>query len=208
MNGLLRLTTAFAIPLGVLNAVGGVIAGIWLAILGEWGMIGWGFAFMVFSSWGLSFAMMPGMIFAFPIAYFFDRGQRVLAYPFVFLAGLYNTAVITVWCGWTLAFFAQRADGSSMIPALLWAYGAATGPLAYMTQKEGQGGGDNTGATITTYFAQLGFVIMVGAALVAGLSIAEAMVIFAAVMLIGTGFQFIVALQAQRERDAIVGRAA
>lgn len=195
MNALLRLLMAFAVPLAWLNALGGIVAGIWLAILGQWGTIGWGFAFMVFSTWGLGLAMMPGFIFALPVAYLFERGYKVLGYPFVFLGVLYNTAVITIWCGWTLAFFAQRADASSLIATLLWAYGAATGPLSYMTQQEGQGGGDNTAAAVTTYFAQLGFVVMILTALFAGITIYEAMVIFACVMGLGTICQFILALE-------------
>jgi len=187
----------------VANALGGIVAGIWLAILGEWSMIGWGFGFMFFSVWGLSLAMMPGFIFALPVAYLYERGHKVLASPFILLGILYNVAVITIWCGWTLAFFAQRADDSSLIPALLWSYGAATGPLSYMTQQEGQGGGDNTAAAVTTYFAQLGFVVMVLTALFAGVTIYEAMIVFACVMGVGTIFQFILALQQDREQKSV-----
>ncbi len=52
-------------PLAWLNGLGGIVAGVCLAIIGQWGIIGWGFGFMLFSVYGLSLAMLPAMIFAF-----------------------------------------------------------------------------------------------------------------------------------------------
>ena len=64
MNAILRLMTAVAVPLGLFNALGGIVAGIWLALLGEWGAIGWGLAALVFTTLGMSFALMPGLAIA------------------------------------------------------------------------------------------------------------------------------------------------
>jgi len=150
---------------------------------------------MFFAVYGLSIAMMPAFIFAFPAAYLYQRGLKAFAYPFILLGVLYNTAVITVWCGWTLVFFLERADANALIPATLWSYGAAIGPLAYMTAKEGQGGGDNTSAVFTTYFAQVGFVAMALTLWFGGVTVLNAMAVFAAVMLLGTLLEFIVEVQ-------------
>jgi hypothetical protein len=40
MRTLSGLFTAFSIPLIILNMLGGIVSGIWLAVLGEWGDIG------------------------------------------------------------------------------------------------------------------------------------------------------------------------
>jgi hypothetical protein len=38
METFTKLAAALSVPLGLLNMLGGIVAGIWLAILGEWGM--------------------------------------------------------------------------------------------------------------------------------------------------------------------------
>src|SRR5258705_4133805 len=114
MNAIMRVLGAIAIPLGWFNFLGSIVAGIWLAILGEWGLIGWGIASMFVSAYGLSLVMMLAVVFALPGGYLFNRGWKVLASPFVLLGVLYNTAVITVWCGLVLACFSQRSDDSSL----------------------------------------------------------------------------------------------
>jgi hypothetical protein len=45
-----------------LNFFGGIVSGIWLAVLGQWWAIGYGIAGLFFSSTLLGFAMMPGLL--------------------------------------------------------------------------------------------------------------------------------------------------
>jgi hypothetical protein len=205
MIAILNALSALSLPLGILNALGGIVAGVWLAIAGKWSVLGWGIAFFFCSTFALGFAFMPGLAFAAPGAYFYSRGStwaKLLSYPFLFFSVLYNVVVITVWCVWTLGFFLRAAGNAPLIPVLLWAYGAATGPLAYMAHQEGEGGGNNTGSVMTTYFAQIAFVIMVVADLLAGLTISQGMFVFAFVMLVGMLCQFNLALRLQSEGKA------
>ena len=57
MEAFVRLMTVMAVPLGILNIFGGVVSGIWLAILGEWGIIGYGILALMVSGIGLGLAM-------------------------------------------------------------------------------------------------------------------------------------------------------
>src|SRR3546814_13869529 len=56
MKALENLMGAFSVVLVLLNALGGVVAGIWLAILGEWGSIGYGLMFGIGGAMLISFA--------------------------------------------------------------------------------------------------------------------------------------------------------
>ena len=66
MNAFANLATVLAVPLGLINMLGGIVSGIWLAILGEWGIIGYGIAALFVSGIGLGLAMVPGLLLAAP----------------------------------------------------------------------------------------------------------------------------------------------
>jgi len=58
-----RIIEILSLPIMILNMVGGIIGGIWLAILGEWGLIGIGILLMFTSHWILAILMMPSLLF-------------------------------------------------------------------------------------------------------------------------------------------------
>lgn len=192
-----RLATALAVPLGLLNLLGGIVAGIWLAVLGKWGIIGYGIGALFVSGFGLGIAMMPGLLFAAPAGVFYEKENKLGFYFFGFLGALYTVAVLTGWCIAVLYFFVSRADSTSIIPVLLWSYGVATGPIAWLAQKEAQGGGGH-GAMISTFFAQVAYVMVILAVLFLRVSLVDVIVLFAVIMAIGLVFQFRVASQLER----------
>ncbi len=202
MNAIVRFVGASAIPLGLFNLLGSVVAFIWLAVVGEWALIGWGIASTFLSTYLLGFVLMLSIVFALPGGYLWKRGWTVLASPFIVLGVLYTTAVITLWCGWVLAFAAQRVDNASLVPALLWSFSMATGPLAFMASKEDA---DNISATMTSYFAQVSYIVMMLAVLL-GIRLMEAMYFFSAVMLVGAVLTFILTKQQERERGLVLQR--
>ena len=126
-----------------------------------------------------------------------EKGNNLGFYFFGFLGALYTVAVLTAWCIVVLYFFARQADSDSIIPILLWSYGVATGPIAWMTQKATQGGGGE-GAIICSFFAQVAYVIVILAVLFFGVSLMDVIVLFGAIMVIGIVFQFRIASQLER----------
>jgi hypothetical protein len=70
-------------PLMLLNAFGGIAAGIWLLTLKEWGAIWYGIAALLFSHYLLGFAVMPGALFAVPGMALAEKGRFLLALPFM-----------------------------------------------------------------------------------------------------------------------------
>jgi hypothetical protein len=85
MKALVGLISALSIPLMLLNMLGGIVSGIWLAILGEWGAVGAGVLGLFVSTSLLGFALMPGLLFAVPAAYCLEKGKTI---GLVFFAAL------------------------------------------------------------------------------------------------------------------------
>jgi hypothetical protein len=137
MTALLKPMTTTVTPLAFLNVFGGIVAGIWLAVLGEWGAIGWGLVAIVLSTCGMSMAFLPAVGLDSLGVYFARRGHTLLFSFFALLSSFYTVGTIALWCGLVLYFFALLADASSVIPLLLWSYGIATWPFAWMAAKEG-----------------------------------------------------------------------
>lgn len=198
MEALARLFSALSIPLAIINMLGGIVSGIWLAILGEWGSLGYGFLFLFVGAFAISLAMLPGLLLVGPAAYFHGKGIKAGFYFFGFLSSLYTIAVITLWCCVVLLFFAKRADPSSIIPILIWSYGAATGPLSYMAQKDLQSG--NEYAALSTFFAQVAYLVVVILILVTRVTVLDAFVVIGGIMCLGLIFQAKIAFDEERIR--------
>lgn len=75
-----KIDAVFA-PLGVflmiLNTLGRVVSGIWLALLGEWWALGVGAIGLILSQFLISILLMPRLIFVTPAAALFDRGKHL-----------------------------------------------------------------------------------------------------------------------------------
>ena len=80
-----------------------------------------------------------------------------------------------------------------MIPILLCSYGVATGPIAFLAQKDLQSG--NEYAMISTIFAQVAYLLVILAALVVGVSLTNVFVLFGIIMLVGLVIQLRIAFQ-------------
>lgn len=148
---------AISIPLAILNMLGGIVSGTWLALLGEWSPIISGIVFIIFSGFLINFALMPGMLFAVPAMIFFEKKKKILGALFGFLNILYTISLLVVWCLYILNKFTLLADNSSLIPMLIWSYGVAMAPWIFLAQKDQQDGG-NEWSIFTTFFAEISYV--------------------------------------------------
>jgi len=133
-----RIVEILSVPIIILNILGGIVGGIWLAILGKWGLIGIGVLLMFFSHWILSILIMLDMPIAGIAAYFYEK-KNPLGYFFGFISQLYTNILIVGTC--VLAFFIcssfYTGDISfGYIPYLLWSWGMALGPWQFFASKE------------------------------------------------------------------------
>jgi hypothetical protein len=189
-GGFVATLTAISVPLMILNLFGGIISGIWLAILGEWGKIFRGIFFVVAaSSIAIPIALIPSLIFTAPMAMAMNRGKKVLEILFASLSFLYKNALITIWCIWVMWFFVRSANESSLIPLLIWSYGVATDPWMWLAQKD-----HNEFAIFSTLFAEAAYII--GMVLFfLGATLGTIAVVFGAIMLIGGVIQIFLSLE-------------
>lgn len=195
MNAIRVLMLAVAVPLLGLSELSSlIIGGIWLAILGEWRAIGWGFAATIISTLGFNLALMPGTALSARAVHFGKQYNSIPMYFFALLSNFYTVAVITAWSGFVLYFFARRADSNSLIPLLLWSYWIAINPFSYRASKDG-----GPASITVTVFTEIGYIIMVIMVLFINASLVDALAVFLIVMLVGLLVQFSVAIKLQRD---------
>lgn len=194
MAALWVLISLLTIPLTILNILGPIVSGVWLAILGEWRAIGHGITGLLISPLVAGLALAPSLCLDYITAMFSEKNVKAGEYVFAFLSGLYTVAIITVWCIVVLRFFANRADAHSVIPMLIWSYGTATGVWHWAAQKSGEG---FVSTSLATFFPQLGYITMINMALF-GFTVAEVTNAFVVVMVAGWLLQFSTMLRFDR----------
>lgn len=158
MRALMLIANAFMIPVFLLNLLGGVVGGVWLAALGDWGSIGWGVGAMAVGGFAVSIALLPGVLLAGPAVLCINKGWNVPAYGLLLLSNSYTSAVMAAWCLGTLLFFGGRATTDSAIPLLLWSYSVGTGVWTWLARKDSQGGGGEA-SLVSAFFLQIAFII-------------------------------------------------
>lgn len=181
MERLARLLWVLTIPIVVLNLAGGVVAGIWLAIVGQWRLLLMGIAAGIVADFGIGFAMMPNLLLAAPAVALLKRGYRS-GYALALMGQVYVGAVLAVWCVAVLHLLTRGAAGNVMLPCLLWSYSAATGPVAHMARRELMGG--NEYAMIHAFFLQIAYLLVILATLLVGFGLRGAATLFGGVMLL------------------------
>lgn len=199
MESFARALSVLAIPLGIINMFGGIVSGIWLAILGEWGLIGYGILALIVSGMVIGLAMMPGMIFAAPAAVMLEKGNKFGGYFFGFLSSLYTIGVLVAWCVLVLIYYTKQANHDSIIPVLIWSYGIATGPITWLAQKDLQGG--NEYAMVSTFFIQVAYLLTILGILFIGMSLLNVLVLFGVIMAIGLIVQFSMAYLTEQSQS-------
>jgi len=152
LNAILALLLG---PIMLLNIFGGIVSGIWLAVLGMWNPIFIGLIALIGSSFLLSFALMPGILLVIPAAKFAENKRYFVMGVFVFAGALYTYSIIAMWCHEVMWVFVQKATSmGSLVPLLLWSYGVAIGPLSFMASKEE----DNEFSAFLVFFAALSYI--------------------------------------------------
>ncbi len=154
MAALIRL---LSIPVMILNMFSGIIGGIWLGVVGNWGLIGAGLVVMFISTFGLPLALALGLIFAAPAMMALEKGKSIIGGVLIALANLWTYVVVTAWCLGSFYVVLAHYETGSIWPYLLWAYCLATGPWTYFAEKDG-----GTSSLLGAFGACVGAVAMMG----------------------------------------------
>jgi len=188
----------------MLHILLGVVSGLWLAIVGEWGAIGLGILFVVLSPILIGIALMPGMLSAPAGMYCMGKGKTFGLYCVASLTTLYRLAVLTAWCCGILYLFVKDATPISLIPRLLWSYGIATGPWAYWASRDAASGYKTWGSTLATLFAEVAYIVIMLLLIVVPVSLLGAVKVFAGFMLVS----FVVEVSVAHSEDRRMKRLA
>ncbi len=203
MRAIGAVLEAISIPLMFLNLLGGVVSGVWLAIIGEWGTIGLGIVFFIGSTMLLGIALMPSVLLMFPAARFAEKGQMAGLMFFGALSSIYVLTLITIWCCGVLYLFVNNADAGDLIPKLIWSYGIATGPWVYMASKEECSSDDGFASFLPTFLAELAYLVIMLLIIFSSMTLLRAVQIFGAFMLVCLLVQMTMSVIMQRESEQI-----
>jgi len=140
----------------IVNALGGIISGIWLAIVGEWGAILLGFAMSLGMPRAFTLVTLPSLGLMAWIGPAIEEGNRDKVFVLGSIASLYESSVLVAWSAIVFFSLALEAEPGTLVPRLIWAYATTMSPLAYMASKEPPG---DPGAAKGLILGQLGYMV-------------------------------------------------
>lgn len=149
-----NLVALLSIPLLLLNFGGAILGGVWLAILGEWKLIGIAVVLVFTAHWILTILMIPGMLIS-AIALKLSERQGFGFLVAGFLSQAYTNFLMFVTCAaaWFVCsyfYFQHEFEvGFGYLPYLLLSWGMALGPWQFFASKEQ----DNEFTAITLFSA-------------------------------------------------------
>lgn len=194
------IVAVMALPVMILNLLGGLVGGVWLLYLGEWKVVGACLIFALFGNYVIMGPMLISLIFALPAEAAAKKGNQKTLMFWAGLASFYTALVMIVWASGSLVLLSEFAHkkGHILLPFLLCSYGVATAPWASMAQKEMDASGHNPSAAMTGYLS-IGYAFAMVAALL-GADYGLCIAVIAAAGLGGTVINLIEAAQLERAR--------
>jgi MFS family permease len=184
-NFLAEASALIMLPLMLLNTFGGIIAGIWLAIFGEWEIIGKGLLLAIGGPFFLSIPLGLSMLILVPMVMFLEKIKNpILQAPFAAIGVSLTIAVMIAWCYLCMFLLLNGTASNLIFPLLLWTYGAVTAPFIFLAQKDQQAGGGNEYSLLSLFFYQIGFLINMVIIGFFGFEIKDTLPVFVGVMTI------------------------
>jgi hypothetical protein len=141
-----KLIGVLLFPIIALNAIGGVVGGIWLLIDGHWQIPVSGLALLFLGPIVLGIAMLPNMLLVGLSVTLMER-VFILGFLVAMVSCAYIYVLMAAWEYGAFYYVALHYEGGSEIPYVLSAYAIATGVWQYMASKE-QGSGGSEIATL------------------------------------------------------------
>ena len=158
---LIALGSALSIPIAILNWGAVIVGGIWLAILAQWALLGFGLILFFAGTWILSLVMAPGLGVGYLAARVFEK-NKMASYPLIAVVAIYNFTVLCAWCVGFFYYCELKAHGPYW-PFILWGYALATIPwVSTYTEEAKSGDADGSlGWVAAAEFGSLAIIISV-----------------------------------------------
>ena len=172
------------LPLLLLARYGGIVAAIWLGVIGQWKIVGAALILFFCRRLLLSILFFPTLIFA-PFIMRCSENRNWSGLLFCgFLSQLLSHICILIWCFGILLLFLAPATRDSFIPCFLMAYSVSIGTLSQAAAADAEHNPDGSLAATTTSFAMLAYLIVALFEFIPGLESPGAIIIFAGAMVI------------------------
>ena len=186
------IINALSVPIMFLNMFSGIIAGIWLIIIGKWAPVGVAITAALVSSFAIGFAMLPAMIFSIPAAKMLNKGTGLIGYLLFFCSSVYVFGVLWYWSTFIFGIYASYvgSDGTGVIPLMLMAYSVATAPVGHLASKES----DSPATMIATFCTMVGCMVFM-LSLILNIHPGIGNLIFMGIMALGVFAQLIMVVQ-------------
>lgn len=140
------------LPVTYLNVFAGIIAFVWLIILGKWFLIVVSIV-ALFSHFLLGVLMFPATLIQLLAFKAYEKKQVFLCVVGCYLGTLINMFIFFFWITYVYYFgLSNVTSKSELLPIMLWANGVAIGPIYYMARQEK----DSPATTTLTFFTSLG----------------------------------------------------
>jgi hypothetical protein len=188
----MAIIEALSAPIMFLNMFGGIIAGIWLIIIGKWAALGIAIASAFVSHFAIGFTMLPaGFISAIAFTRL-KKGTGILGHFILLCASIYTFAILWYWSVFIFGVFHAYIgpNGAGKIPLMLMAYSVATAPVGYLASKEG----DSPATTIATFCTMLGCMIFMMSQMF-NVHHELGSLVFMGIMAIGVFIQLVISVQ-------------
>lgn len=191
--------------LSFINKLDIIVAGVWLAVLGQYHIIFAGVIMLFLSAIALGFVFAPSMIFLAPAVALMQKGKTVASIIVGTPGNLYTSVVITAWCIYVLRYFTKYANDATLLPLLIMSYGVAIAPMEFMSTKD-----ESFASNLSTFFAEMGFITIAVLKFITNISYIQCTIVFASFMLICSAIQltFFVFLQKEYAQLSTEAKAA
>lgn len=203
MDALGNFIKILSVPLGILNALSGIVSIAWLLVIWDWKVLLLGIAILFISNFVIGLLMLPSaaILLATAAAGGKTNFRGITFFSLAFLGNLYVVAVISIWCIAVLVLFGMAAQQGhhSIIPYLLGSYAIALSPWQMMAARESGIDAGSVGSVIIIFFAQIAYAVIMLMILAASPTIEDVAIIFGGIMFIAWVIQSRIAIQLAQE---------
>jgi hypothetical protein len=134
-----KIKEIFSVPIIFFNGLGCIIAAIWLGILGEWTLLGFGILLSVLLTYLLTMLILPNLVIGGISLHFYNKGKMFLRYLFAYISIFYVNILIIctcILCFYILCRILSRRCNYRGYPLSLMVLGISTRSMAFLCIKE------------------------------------------------------------------------
>lgn len=136
VEALATIGATIALAVLFLNVFGGLVSGIWLAIMGEWRIIVGGICAGMVMPTAFAIASLPALGLGLLLSLTGNPPPRWAMATIGFLCALWSALIVAAWTLLIFITFMRLAQPGLTIPMLVWSYATIMSPLAYMAKSD------------------------------------------------------------------------